>query len=49
MTRENPSLRTDRDKTAVRRAVRRHVAFAWFIASLLAVFVFAYAINLPAS
>ena len=48
MARENPSVRTDGDETAVRRAVRHHVAFAWSIASLIAVFVFAYAINLPA-
>ena len=45
MTRENPN----RYETAVRSAVRHHAAFAWFIASLIAVFVFAYAINLPTS
>jgi len=29
--------------------IRGHVASAWIIASLLAVFIFAYAINLVAS
>ena len=35
------------DEPRVESIVRHHVAFAWIIVSLLAVFAFAYAINLP--
>jgi hypothetical protein len=46
---KDSTLRGQSDEAPVRRAIRHHVAFACIIVSLLAVFAFAYAINLPAS
>jgi len=42
------TFRGKSDEAPVRSMIRHHVAFAWIIVSVLAVFSFAYAINLLA-
>jgi hypothetical protein len=40
-------VRADPNETGLRGTIKHHVAFAWIIASLLAVLVFAFAISPP--
>jgi hypothetical protein len=43
---EHRPMHHSEGRSGLQRVVRRHVALAWVIASIIGVFVFAYAINL---
>ena len=45
----DPASRRNSDETGLQKMIRQHVAFVWIIVSLLAVLVFAYAMNLAGS